>query len=64
MTGLPESKVGMFTQSLYDEAAKPKVPIQFQVRVELGNGEDLPTSEIFQQVNGVLGSIKDDLRMY
>jgi hypothetical protein len=48
---------------LLEIKAKSKVPIQFQIRVELGDGQELPSSDVIQQINDVLGGIKDELRV-
>ncbi len=44
---------------LLDIKAKSKVPISFTVRIELGDGVELPAGEIAAQVNTVLEAIKE-----
>jgi hypothetical protein len=39
------------------------VPIQFQVRIEVGDGIDLPPASLAEQVNKILASVKDGFRV-
>jgi hypothetical protein len=48
---------------LLELKAKSKVPIQFQVRIELGDGSDLPPSPVADELNKVLDSVKEGLRV-
>ena len=47
---------------LLDIKAKTNVPVKFHVRVELGDGDDLPPQEVVDQVNELLAELKDDFR--
>lgn len=44
---------------LLELKAKSKTPITFTVRIEVGNGEQTPASDVAEQVNEVLQGIKD-----
>jgi hypothetical protein len=43
--------------------AKSKVPIQFHLRVELGDGQTVPPSGVAAEVNQVLADISDQLQL-
>lgn len=43
--------------------AKSKVPIRFQIRVELGDGQTLPATELAAEVDQILAQISDELRL-
>jgi hypothetical protein len=43
--------------------AKSKVPIRFQVRVELGDGQTMPPSGVAAEVTQVLADISDELQL-
>ena len=43
--------------------AKSKVPIQFQVRIELGDGTDLPAPPVAEQLNRILATVKEGFRV-
>jgi hypothetical protein len=49
---------------LLDIKAKSKVPIAFIVRIELGDGKELPTTDVVAQVNKVLQDVKDDFEVH
>ena len=38
---------------------KENLALQFQVRVEVGDGKDLPSPEVSAEVNKLLGEVKD-----
>lgn len=44
--------------------AKSKVPIAFTVRIELGNGQEVPDDTVVEQVNEVLKEVKGDFRVH
>lgn len=48
---------------LLELKAKSKVPIQFQVRIELGDGRELPPARLADELNKVLGTVKDGLQV-
>jgi len=48
---------------LLDIKAKTNVPVKFHVRVELGDGDDLPPQEVADQVNQLLSGLKDGFRV-
>jgi len=43
--------------------AKSKVPVQFQVRIELGDGTDLPPASLAEQLNKILATVKEGFRV-
>jgi len=43
--------------------AKSKVPIQFHIRVELGDGESMPSNEVAADVTRVLADICEQLQL-
>ena len=43
--------------------AKSKVPIRFQIRVELGDGQTLPAKEVSAEVGQVLAEISEELHL-
>jgi len=43
---------------LLEIKAKSNLPITFHVRVELGDGQELPAEQIAAEVNSVLSEIK------
>ena len=57
-TGLSQ-KAGKTLPKLLDIKAKSKVPIAFTVRVEIGDGQELPASGVVGQVNEIRNDVKD-----
>jgi hypothetical protein len=55
--------LGDVVPKLLELKAKSKVPIQFQVRIEVGDGTDLPPASLAEQVNKILASVKDGFRV-
>jgi len=55
--------LGDVVPKLLELKAKSKVPIQFQVRIELGDGTDLPPSSLAEQLNKILATVKDGFRV-
>jgi hypothetical protein len=49
---------------LLDIKAKSKVPIAFTVRIELGDGQELPGSTVVEQINQLLKDVKDDFQVH
>lgn len=47
---------------LLELKAKSKVPIQFQVRIELGDVVELPPAPLAEEFNSVLAAVKDGFR--
>ena len=43
--------------------AKSKVPIQFHLRVELGDGENVPPSAVAAEVTQVLTDVSNELQL-
>ncbi len=56
-------ELGDVVPKLLELKAKSKVPIQFQVRIELGDGNDLPPPSLAEQVNKILGTVKDGFQV-
>jgi hypothetical protein len=48
---------------LLEIKAKSNAPIRFRVRVEVGDGQELPPTEIAEQVNTVLKEVKESLQV-
>jgi hypothetical protein len=48
---------------LLELKAKSKVPMLFQVRIELGDGTNLPPPSLAEQVNKLLATVKDGFRV-
>lgn len=48
---------------LLELKAKSKVPIQFQVRIEVGDGTVLPPAKLVEEINSVLGAVKDGFQV-
>ena len=48
---------------LLDIKAKTNVPVKFHVRVELGDGDDLPPQEVADEINELLDGLKDGFRV-
>lgn len=55
--------LGDAVPKLLEFKAKAKLPIQFQIRIELGDGTDLPSPALAEQLNKILESIKDGFRV-
>ncbi|HEY7311756.1 MAG TPA: DUF499 domain-containing protein [Gemmataceae bacterium] len=55
--------LGDIVPKLLELKAKSKVPIQFQVQIEVGDGTDLPPTTLAEQVNKILASVKDGFRV-
>lgn len=55
--------LGDVVPRLLELKAKSKVPIQFQVRIELGDGTDLPPPVLAEQLNRILATVKDGFRV-
>jgi hypothetical protein len=55
--------LGDVVPKLLELKAKSKVPIQFLVRVELGDGTALPPPSLVEQLNKILASVKDEFRV-
>jgi hypothetical protein len=49
---------------LLDIKAKSKVPIAFTIRIELGDGQEVPASDVAAQVNEVLKDVKGDFHLH
>jgi hypothetical protein len=49
---------------LLDIKAKSKVPIGFTVRIELGDGQEVPAVDVVEQVNDVLKDVKGDFHVH
>jgi len=43
--------------------AKSEVPIRFRVRIELGDGGEMPPPEVVDEINQILDDFKDDYRL-
>ncbi len=48
---------------LLEIKAKTNVPVKFHVRVELGDGDDLPPQEVADEINELLDGLKDGFRV-
>jgi hypothetical protein len=55
--------LGDVVPKLLELKAKSKVPIQFQVRIELGDGTDLPPASLAEQLNKILATVKEGFRV-
>lgn len=44
---------------LLELKAKANLALRFQVRIEVGDGKELPTPEVSAEVNKLLGEVKD-----
>lgn len=44
---------------LLELKAKASLDLRFQVRIEVGDGKELPTPEVSAEVNKLLGEVKD-----
>jgi hypothetical protein len=55
--------LGDVVPKLLELKAKSKVPIQFQVRIELGDGTDLPPPTLAEQLNKILATVKEGFRV-
>ena len=55
--------LGDIVPKLLDVKAKTNTPIKFAVRVELGDGEEVPSQEATDEVNKVLKDIKEDFQL-
>jgi hypothetical protein len=55
--------LGDIMPKLLEIKSKSNTPIRFQVRIEMGDGKNLPTAEVTQKVNAILWSIKDGMRL-
>jgi hypothetical protein len=55
--------LGDVVPKLLDLRAKSKVPIQFQVRVEFGDGNNLPLPALAEQLNRILASVKEGFQV-
>jgi hypothetical protein len=56
-------ELGDVVPKLLELKAKSKVPIQFQVRIELGDGSDFPPPSLAEQLNKILATVKDGFRV-
>ncbi len=43
--------------------AKSKVPIQFRIQVELGDGQSVPSKDVAAEVTKVLADVSDELQL-
>jgi hypothetical protein len=55
--------LGDVVPKLLELKAKSKVPILFQVRIELGDGTDLPPPALAEQLNKILATVKEGFRV-
>ncbi len=55
--------LGDVVPKLLELKAKAKVPVRFQVRIEVGDGIALPPPAMAEQVNKILATVKDDFRV-
>ena len=44
---------------LLELKAKAKIALRFQVRIEVGDGKELPAPEVSVEINKVLGEVKE-----
>jgi hypothetical protein len=55
--------LGDIMPKLLDIKSRSNTPIRFQVRVELGDGKEMPAVEVAQKVNALLKDIKDEMQL-
>ena len=55
--------LGDIMPQFLDVKAKSKQPISFHIRIEIGNGIDLPSAEITKTINGLLAEVKDGFQV-
>jgi hypothetical protein len=55
--------LGDVIPKLLELKAKSKVPITFQVRIEVGDGAAMPPATLAEQVNKILATVKDEFRV-
>ncbi|GIW78771.1 MAG: hypothetical protein KatS3mg105_0578 [Gemmatales bacterium] len=55
--------LGDIVPQLLDLKAKTQVPIQFQVRIEVGDGTALPPASVTEQLNTILAAVKEGFRV-
>ena len=55
--------LGDIMPQFLDVKAKSKQPISFHIRIEIGNGIDLPSAEIAKTINGLLAEVKDGFQV-
>jgi len=53
--------LGDIMPKLLDVKTKANVPIRFKVRIEMGDGQDMPSGEIVQKVNAILKNVKEGM---
>lgn len=49
--------------ALLEIKAKHKVPFTFTVKIEMGDGKNLPTPESVKEANNQLKKVKEDLKL-
>jgi len=49
---------------LLEIKAKANLPIRFKVRVELGDGQEIPSSQVAGELGDILGEVKDEFRFH
>ena len=55
--------LGDIMPQFLDVKAKSKQPIKFRIRIEIGNGIDMPSAEIAKTINGLLAEVKDGFQV-
>ena len=55
--------LGDVMPKLLDLKAKSKVPFQFHVRIEFGDGTNQPQASLVEQLNKILATIKDGFQV-
>ncbi|MBI5116394.1 DUF499 domain-containing protein [Candidatus Poribacteria bacterium] len=55
--------LGDIVPKLLDIKAKTNVPIKFSVRIEMGDGKELPPQDATKEINKLLKEIKEDFRL-
>jgi len=55
--------LGDIMPKLLDVKAKANVPVRFHVRIEVGDGEQVPPENVTNEFNKLLKDIKGELRL-
>ena len=55
--------LGDIVPKLLDVKNKSNVPIRFHIRIELGDGKTMPSTEVTQKINAILMGVKEGLQM-
>ena len=55
--------LGDIMPQFLDVKAKSKQPIRFHIRIEIGNGIDMPSAEVAKIINGLLAEVKDGFQV-